>query len=367
MIILSPQLGLSSKSILGGEVFDREILLGLAKNGIKVEIILPKGKPQDRNIKNWHITYLPISHFPALFFNFLIIPRLIKLRNKNVQIIRLHQPQFMFIAAILFKFLNPSVKILATYHKFEETNFGYFSKAVNNYWDHIICDSDAVKIKIEDKFQVRSAKITVVHNGVPSYLKPGTKDKNLEEKLKIKGKIVLLFMGLFIDRKNPLFMVDALAKLSKTNPNVVLIFLGKGPLKEKIMKRAGELNITGEIRFMGPVFGLEKNKIHNLADIFVHPSLDEGFALAPLEAMACAKPVVMTNGYSAHEAVINGENGFLCRPNDLNDWTKKLDKLIKNRDLREKMGASSFKKSMLDFRWDIAVKKHIDVFKNLLG
>ena len=72
MIICSPQLGLTPNSILGGEVFDREILLGLAKRGIKVEIILPKGKPYDKKIKNWNVTCLPVSKFPAFFGNFLI-------------------------------------------------------------------------------------------------------------------------------------------------------------------------------------------------------------------------------------------------------------------------------------------------------
>lgn len=366
MTILSPQLGLSPNSILGGEVFDREILLGLAKNGIKVEIILPKGKPHDENIKNWHITYFQVSHFPAQFFNFLIIPQLFKLRDKNVQIIRLHQPQFMFIAAILYKILSPNVKILATYHKFEETNLGPFSKLINNYWDHIICDSEAVKAKIEDKFQVNPKKITVVHNGVPSYLKPGPKDKILVRKLKLEGKIVLLFMGLFIDRKNPLFIIEVLAKLSKMNPNVVLVFWGKGPLKEKIRERAGELNIAEKIRFIDPVFGHEKNKIHNLADIFVHPSLDEGFALAPLEAMACAKPVAMTDGYSAREAVDQGQNGYLCRSNNLEDWVINLTHLINSPSLGKKMGKISRKKAGKEFNWDIAIKKHLYVIKELL-
>ena len=58
MRICSPQLGLAPKSILGGEVFDREILLGLAKKGIEIEIIIPKNKPHDK-ISNWKINYFP--------------------------------------------------------------------------------------------------------------------------------------------------------------------------------------------------------------------------------------------------------------------------------------------------------------------
>lgn len=365
MIVLSPQLGLSQKSILGGEVFDREILLGLAKKGFQVEIILPNSKSYDKNIKNLHINYLKISHFPPQLFNILTVPTLLKLKDKNIEILRLHRPQFMFIPAILFKFISPKTKIVATYHKFDETNFGLFSEIVNSYWDHIICDSSTVKKQIEDKFQISSQKITVVHNGAPSYLKPTPKDKGLQKRLKLEGKIVLLFMGLFINRKNPLFLTSVLFELSKKNSNVVLIFLGHGPLKERIIEKAKQLNIENKIRFISPIFGAEKNKIHNIADIFVHPSLDEGFALAPLEAMACAKPIVMTDGYSASEAVEDKINGFLCRANDLDDWCQKLTELIKNAALRNKMGQASLKKVKKEFQWKLAVQKHIEVFKTL--
>src|SRR3989344_5544396 len=129
MVICSPQLGLNPKSILGGEVFDREILLGLAKKGIKIEIILPKNKPYDKNIKNWNITHLPISHFPAIFGNVLYLPYLFLIHKKSkYEIIRLHQPQFLGLLALIFKLFHKNVKIVATYHQFRETNFMFISK-----------------------------------------------------------------------------------------------------------------------------------------------------------------------------------------------------------------------------------------------
>ena len=365
MRICSPQLGISPKSVLGGEVVDREILLGLAKNGVEVEIILPKKKPHDINVKNWKITYLPFAHFPPQIFNLLIIPYLFKINSrKKIDIIRLHQPQFTALGAIAFKLFNPNVKVIATYHKFEETNFGLFSKVLNQYWNHIICDSLSVKQKIIEKFNLDSSKISVVHNGVPSYLRSQIRDKILEKKLNLRGKIVLLFMGLFQERKNPLFLIDVLSKLSS---NVAILFWGDGPLREKIIKKAKEQRLYERIKIIDPVFGLEKNKIHNLSDIFVHPSKDEGFALSPLEAMACAKPVIITNGYSAREAVEDGVNGFLCRLNDVSDWIHKLEELIKNKKLREKMGKASLEKVKDRFQWQTAVKIHIDAFNKILS
>lgn len=365
MRICSPQLGLAPKSILGGEVFDREILLSLAKRGFEIEIILPK-KPHDKNVKNWHITSLPTKRFPAPLANFLYIPYLMQIyQEKPFRILRLHQPQFLLLPSILLKLIHKNVKLMATYHQFGESRFPLFSKSINNLWDHIICDSQNVKNQIAKNYGVPTDKITVVHNGVPNYLKPQKKDKQLTKKLKLDGKIVLLFMGLFIERKNPLFLLGVLRRLKATNPNVCLVFWGDGPLKTKISEIARKLDIEDDVRIERPRFGREKNKIHNIADIFVHPSQDEGFSLAPLEAMACAKPIVMTNGYSAKEVVEDGVNGFLCRADDTDDWTEKTRKLIDNPRLRTRMGQASLSKVKKEFQWKFAVDKHAEVFKKL--
>lgn len=366
LLICSPQLGLAPNSILGGEVFDRQILLGLAKKGIKIEIILPKNKPHDQNIKNWRLTYIWLSHFPAPLANLIVLPYLyIVFAKRRFEIIRIHQPQFLGLSCLFFKFFHPSIKLVATYHQFGESSFGPFSKLVNSLWDHIICDSLNVKELLIEHFSLPPTKITVVHNGVPSYLKPAKKDKNLLKSLKLEGKVTLLFMGLFIERKNPLFLLDVLANLVKERENLALIFWGEGPLESKIRVRTQELGIGDKIRIQKPVFGKEKNKIHNLADIFVHPALDEGFALTPLEAMACAKPVVMTQGYSAKEVVEDNITGYLCHSNDTNHWCKKLNKLIANPSLRERMGQAAFLKVQKEFQWDLAVDKHLEALKTL--
>lgn len=366
LVICSPQLGLAPNSILGGEVFDREILLGLAKRGVKIEIILPKNKPHDTKVKNWHLTYLPVSHFPAILGNFLYLPSLFKIYKQNeFQVLRIHQPQFLGIAAIIFKIFHPKVKLLATYHQARETKFFIFSKLVNNFWDHIITDSENVKQIILQKFSLHPDKITVVKNGVPSYLTPKKADEKLKRKLGLGGKFILLFMGIFVERKNPIFLLKVLRQVLKESPNVALIYWGEGPLKMQIKKIAKDLGVSKNIKLVAPIYGPAKNRIHNLADVFVHPSIDEGFALAPLEAMACAKPVIMNNLHSAKEAVEEGKNGFLCPPNNVKVWSQKTLRLLNDKNLREKLSKNSYEKAKRDFNWNKSVQTHLEVISYL--
>lgn len=364
--LLSPQLGLSPNSILGGEVFDREILLGLAKKGVQVEIIIPRGKKYDHQIKNWRVSEIFISHAPAIFYNLFFLPKIIWFYySRQIRIIRIHSPRYIGLGCLLVKLFLPKIKLIANFHQFRETNFFFLSKIVNRSWDQIICDSENVKQRLITNFQIAEEKITVVHNGVPDFLHPINKDAQLVNRYRIGTAKVLLFMGLFIERKNPLFLIDVLVKLHSQGEDVVILFLGKGALKEQIIKHAKEVGVGDCIRILEPVFGEEKNKIHAISDVFVHPSVDEGFALAPLEAMACGKPVVMNQGYSAAEAIIDGQTGYIARAGDVEDWTNKLCLLLNQRLLREKMGQAALQRVNKEFRWEVAIEKHLPVLNKL--
>lgn len=366
MKICSPQLGLAPNSILGGEVFDREILLGLAKEGVEVEIILPNGKQYGKPLKNWRISFVGIPHALAVMYNIIFIPAILKAYfRRKIRIFRVHSPKYIGLGLIILKAFCKDMKLIATYHQPNESNFFFLSKIINLQWDHIVCDSERVKSEVCSKYNVDEKRVTVVHNGVPDYLSPQSKDKKAQEKYNVKNQNVLLYMGLFIDRKNPLFLLDVLEKILRHNQNTILIYVGKGPLEKEIVRKSINLGIDSKIRIIPPIFGKDKLTVLNLADIFVHPSLDEGFALAPLEAMACGTPVIMSNGHSAREAIDDGINGRICNLNDVDDWASGISRMLASRKMLSGMGKNSVKKVKKEFDWKIAVKKHISIIKLL--
>src|SRR4030042_5675118 len=117
--ICCPQLGLNPNSDLGGEVHDHFVLHSLAKRGHKIFVYLPKDRPYEKH-PNLIITRAPIKHIPALLFNFLVIPYLFKTYKKEkFDILRVHNPYFVGLGALFFKFFHPNVPIVTTHHLVE--------------------------------------------------------------------------------------------------------------------------------------------------------------------------------------------------------------------------------------------------------
>lgn len=366
--ICSPQLGLNPQSTLGGEIYDYEVLKGLAVLGASVEILLPRGKPYDKSVKNWRVTKLPFKKIPALSYNLIELPYLFKTYKKRpFSILRLHVPYFTGVGAWIFRLFNSNVKIAATYHQ-ARTGFPFdlINKLFIHQWDLIITDSLAAKRNLISKFDIPASRIVVIPGGYPKNLKPKPRDKNVVKQLDLKGKVVLLFMGLLNSRKNPMFLVEVIKKLIRRTSNIKLIITGEGPLKNNLEQAIRNKGLKDYISIHPPVFGEDKQSLYSVADIFVHPAHHEGLPLVALEAMACGLPLVISKGYSASEIVSHGKNGYLASTASRDNWVSNLEKLIKNSDLRTKFGESSIRKVKKSFTWDQASKKHYQAMEKII-
>ena len=110
----------------------------------------------------------------------------------------------------------------------------------------------------------------------------------------------------------------------------------------------------------------QKNKLFCTSDIFVFPSIKEGFGLVVAEAMACGLPVVASDNTSLPEVIINGQTGYLAKTSDVNDWVKKIEILVKNPKKRENMAINSVKVIRDKFSWEKVADKTINVYEMLL-
>lgn len=364
MKICSPQLGLSSNSTLGGEVHDHFILQGLAGRGHKIFVYLPKGRSHQAN-KNIIVSYAPVKHIPAFLFNILVLPYLFSLyREERFDILRVHNPYFVGLGALLFRVFHPEVKIVTTYHLAESSlMFNLINSLTVFSYDAIITVSNYLKNWLIRKYKVNPARVHTIYNGVDPFLGFKPKNEKLVKKYRLNGKFVILFMGLLIPRKNPLFLLEVFKNLKQKHENVSLIICGEGPLKSKVIDFIHR-NHLNDVLLVEPVFGKDKVDLFNICDIFALPSQNEGFGIVVAEAMACAKPIIASDNSSLKEIVENGESGLVVEENNKKEWIKKIESLKNDKSLYIKLSRGALVKSR-QYQWTTVARKYQQVLEKL--
>lgn len=349
MIICSPQLGLSPESNLGGEVYDREMLKGLDNLGVQTLIILPFGKKHPP-FKNALIYNLPVPFvYPPWLFNILIFPYLVFLYQRHrFTILRVHNPYFVGFAAVLIKKLHPKVKLIASYLHLEQNNklYDLTDRLLLPHFDRITTISNFTKEDITSSYAVNPDLITVIPCGVENKYQPKKKNFNLLEKFGLPNKKVLLYLGQLIERKNIPFLFKVIKKLPN---NYVLLICGTGPQSVYLKKIVSEQKLNHRVYFTGKILESEKVDYYNLADVFVSPSLKEGFGMVVFEALSCGLKVVACN-LPVFDDVKN--LNLITLPLDPSRWTTEIPRHLKKT-----------KTGKIDYSWENSAKKLYELYK----
>jgi len=153
------------------------------------------------------------------------------------------------------------------------------------------------------------------------------------------GPISLFTAGRIDPEKNPLLLVDALARLEAERPGRFrLAWAGTGPLEGEVRRRALELGVAERIELLGFVpFGPALLERYRRAHAFVHVSLTEGVPATVLEAHGCGTPVVATAVGGVPFALDEGAAGILVPPNDLDALVAGILRLVDEPELREQL------------------------------
>ena len=146
--------------------------------------------------------------------------------------------------------------------------------------------------------------------------------------------------GRLIEQKGQSYLLRAAAQVRNIRPGLKwkLLIFGEGSLRQDLEKLIDELFLR-DIAYLAGVAPMRD--ILAVTDIFVLPSLWEGLSLALLEAMNAGKPVIATRVSGSLDAVIEGRNGFLVSPKDVNSLADKMVILLENDELCERMGKES--------------------------
>jgi glycosyltransferase involved in cell wall biosynthesis len=164
---------------------------------------------------------------------------------------------------------------------------------------------------------VSPKKLHVIPNGYDETLfKPFSMTKAREKLALPVSKKILLSVGNLVDQKGHVYLIRAMSLVLRERKDVLLIIVGSGPLKELLQSMVKKYRLEDHVIVAGGKRHEEIPIWINASDIFILPSLKEGFPTVIPEAMACGKPIVATKVGGVPEAISSDDLGILVPPKD---------------------------------------------------
>ncbi len=167
----------------------------------------------------------------------------------------------------------------------------------------------------------------------------------------------LLFVGRLAAVKGLPVLLEGLAQLKKTNPNVVLTVVGDGPDRPLLEQQSVALGLSAQVRFVGYQSQAAVRDFLQATDVFVLPSFAEGVPVVLMEAMMSGVPVVATQIAGVSELVDDGINGFLVPPSDGARLCDRIQTLLADGALRQRFGEQGVAKVRAQFDVDEESRK----------
>jgi glycosyltransferase involved in cell wall biosynthesis len=272
--------------------------------------------------------------------------------------------------------LTPNIPLVITSHDlaiFREPETYQFSRVL--YWrklfEHaiqkascVVAISNSTRDDLIEIMHVPPTKIRVIYCGVNSSFR-SINDGDVLERVRMKyglPKDFLLFVGLFSPRKNIAGILKSFAILKNKFkiPHHLVIVGEKGWRYKSDLELVNKLGLGKSVLFPGFIKEDDLTAVYNIADVFVFPSLYEGFGLPVLEAMACGTPVVTSNISSLPEVV--GSAGILVNPHDHEEIASAIYRLLTDKKLSSRFTKEGLERSS-HFTWEKAAAEMLAIFR----
>jgi len=244
-------------------------------------------------------------------------------------------------------------------------------------WSHIIAVSHFIKREIIG-IGIDDTIITVVHHGVDEKkFRPGVKPKNILKKYpQLKDKTVIFHPARIGLAKGCDTSIKAMSLVKERYPNAILVLAGSkniidwGSTQQKDIAYMVSLikHFDMEENVLIDMYTLDEVKeLYTLSSICLYPSTGpEPFGLTMLEAMACSRPMVVTNMGGMPEVIKDGINGFIVPVRDFELLAAKINTLLEDGRLRHRLGYTGRQMVESQYTKERVTKDTIAVYRKLL-
>jgi glycosyltransferase involved in cell wall biosynthesis len=264
--------------------------------------------------------------------------------------------------------------------------YQFFIPRFLNKTDKIICISQAARRECLKRGLSRN-KCRVISIGIePAKISLSNKTNTihkLEKQLSINldRKKIILSVGTLVKRKGFYWFVEnVITKLARKRKDFIYLIVGRGIYKGKMNEINYESqlkdlilskNLAENTKLLGRVENNFLDDLYSVADLFIMPNIPvsgdmEGFGIVALEASAFGIPVIASNMEGIKEAIINGQNGFLVKPNDKEGFTSIVNELLDSDEIRKGFGKKSRKFTLENYQWPKIVQAYINEFRSVV-
>ena len=223
----------------------------------------------------------------------------------------------------------------------------------------VVCVSRLTRDIVTSRYGVPESKCRVIHNAITVNGKPVA---HQFERIEHNDKIVL-FVGRITMQKGPEYFLAAAKKVLGVMDNVKFVMAGSGDMIKRIIELAAALGIGHRVTFTGFLRGDDLDRIFEMADLYVMPSVSEPFGLAPLEALSHDVPVLISKQSGVSEVLTHALKVDFW---DINEMANKIIAVLRHPPLQKTLrehGAFEVRK----FCWSDAAKSCVEVYREAVG
>lgn len=252
-------------------------------------------------------------------------------------------------------------KLIIHFHAFSadatiDHNFKGLYLKVFKSADNIVVLSNSWKQGLIDTLGLKASTIKVIYNPCPI----------IDLNKNIAKQPTILYAGTLNTRKNYKALIKAFARIAHKYPEWKVVLAGNGEIQQA-QDLAKKLNVEKNVECVGWINGLKKSELFSKASIFCLPSYAEGFPMAVLDAWAYGLPVVTTPVGGIPDIAKDGDNIILFEPDDIDALAQKIEQLVVDEYLRNKMIEAAFRFSKSTFNIDEIILNMDEIYQNLIG
>jgi len=362
--------------------YTNSLIKALSATGVNVNLFTMQPKRKKLKNEGVKVKYFPLSKLIWIMPNernkkiiedHVYYPWLLKtIKNQEIRVLHLNvaSKSEMFLkekSGIPIIYTNHYVPEPEPFETLDFKEFLVYEK--EKMWIRRICEnshqvvtvSEYAKRRLKEEFGIDSS---FIYHGVDlSRYNPSLPKRKKSLGFELDEKIVL-WVARFGHHpyKDPFTFIKAIPLVLRQCPKTSFVMIGKGFLKPYVINLAKKLSVYRYVKIIDYVKHL--NLFYAASDVFVLTSFNDNFGLVVAEAMACGKPVIVSNRGAPQEFVRDA--GLIFEYGSHHDLADKIIMLLENEDLRKKLGVKAHKLIAENFTWEKAAKKYANIYQKIL-